>query len=662
VLMLVIRQTSSQNLLRSFLLLTGLIFLLLHFTFLQKASYAMILAGAYCLYRTVAERNWRLGAVFTAACFVAIVGAFPRLYGIALAMREYSRTIPGMNFDHFSDVYAFQAVFPVQFLRWFDGGIFGRYPSEATIALQSYLNITEGFLLYTSSLVPFLLLLGIIVYRNRPLALVYSARGGGNFFFWFFVFTVSVIVFPIVLELVWLLYLRMDFTHARILIAGLLPLSMIVALVFADLKPGIEPKDRQAVLLWSAAVLLAVALVFSVEWLAESLTGNFPLTDFPRILRVRHEAVARIGMSFVVVVCLLAAIRGWSVRGQKERCAMHVAHYPKLANVAYWTLGLAIGLQTFLGADFQINGSQTHTGLPFLNGNIYYSTKANFHPPDRKAADLLRRRLENDKYRSVLLCDAAIAGGFCAGHVPEFWHLRVIDGYYGLGVPRRLAILPWRFGRGLRTISHTNLDQFDWPTLSLLNVKYVVVVDEALYRNNSAGPEEAWQPLSPNNVKTITNPLPVTPRYYFARNAVPVSDTTEAVSQLFRGNTLTDVTETSFVENFPNAASYSGVGTITPVGSGDRVKLMVEPAAVDRFLVANELYYPGWAARVDGKPALIYPTNAAMRGVVVPAGATMVEFTYTPFTRRDISLALYSAALLLTGVGAFVFGRSSLRH
>src|SRR6266540_4488316 len=158
VLMLVIRQTNAQNILRSFLFLAALVFLLLHFTFLQKASYAMILVGTYCLYRTIVERNWRISAVFATACLVAIIGAFPRLYGIALAMREYSRTTVGMDFDQFSDIYSFQAVFPVQILRWFDGGIFGRYPSEATIALQGYINLTEGFLLYTSSFIPFLLL------------------------------------------------------------------------------------------------------------------------------------------------------------------------------------------------------------------------------------------------------------------------------------------------------------------------------------------------------------------------------------------------------------------------------------------------------------------------------------------------------------------------
>jgi hypothetical protein len=659
ILMLVIRQTNARNVLRSFLLLALLIFLLLHFTFLQKASYALILAGTYCLYRTLAERNWRLLAAFAGALLMGVIGAFPRLYGIALAMREYSRTIPGMNFDHFADVYAFQAIFPVQILRWFDGGIFGRFPSEATITLQSYLNITEGFLLYTSSFVPFLLLLGMAVYRDRPLALAYARRGDGNFFFWFFVFTVSVIACPIVLELVWLLYLRMDFTHARILIAGLLPLSVIVALVLADLKPAVKLMHREVALLWTCAGLVAVSFVFGIEWVAQLLEGSFLVTEAPRVLRIRHEAVARIGLSFIAVACLLVAIRGSSLRHQTERHAIYVASRPKLASLAYWALGLAIALQTILGADFQVNGSHTHTGLPFLNGNIYYSTKANFHPPRSDLVEALRRRVDDDHYRSALLCNTAIAGGFCAGHIPEFWQLRVIDGYYGLGIPTRLAALPWHFGLGLRTISHTNRDQIDWATLSLLNVKYVIVIDEALYRNNGAGRGEPWRPVSLEDVQIITNPLPVAPRYFFARNVIPVLHAAQAVSKLFGGKQPSDVTETSFVENFSGTATYSNIGPISASGSGDQLRLTVEPVATDRFLVLNELYHPGWTATVDGKSVPIYPTNAVMRGVVVPAGATTIDFTYTPFTRRNISWVFYGMALLLTGAGAFVFSRSS---
>jgi hypothetical protein len=453
----------------------------------------------------------------------------------------------------------------------------------------------------------------------------------------------------------------MDFTHARVLIVGLLPLSVVVALILADLRPSNQPTGRAAIMLWLMAAILAGLLVLGIEWIARTFPGSSLVQSSPA-LRVRHEAIARIGMSFVAVACLLVAIRGWSLRQLSAGRVTHVRNFPMRANTAYWALGLAIGLQTFVGADYQINGTHTHTGPPFLAGNNYHSTKASFRTPTPDAIAALGRRLDNDNYRSVLLCDPNIAGGFCAGHVPEFWRLRVIDGYYGLGVPKRLAALPWRFGLGLRTISHLNPDHLYWPILGLLNVKYAVKVDEALYRNNRAGPGEVWRPPSPDDVRVEINPLPVVPRYYFARNAVPVAGVAQAASKLFDGDKLVDVTETSFVENFSGPATYSGIGAISATGSGDHVKVTVEPAPVDRFLVANELYFPGWDATVDGKATAIYPTNAVMRGIVVPAGATTIDFSYTPFVRRGISFAFYGFAFLLVGVGGFVFGRPPLRR
>ena len=170
------------------------------------------------------------------------------------------------------------------------------------------------------------------------------------------------------------------------------------------------------------------------------------------------------------------------------------------------------------------------------DGNIHYSTRDNFRPPTADAVAALNRRLDNDNYRSVLLCDPNIAGGFCAGHIPEFWRLRVVDGYYGLGVPTRLANLPWKAGLSLRTISFTNPDQFDWPLLGLLNVKYAAKIPEAMYRNNSAKPGEGWRPADPNDVEIITNPLPVTPRYFFARHVSPVGTFAEAAAKLVKMN------------------------------------------------------------------------------------------------------------------------------
>ena len=137
--------------------------------------------------------------------------------------------------------------------------------------LSNPLNLTEGFLLYTSSLVPFFIS-GIYRYGRRPFELLYARRSDVGFFFWFMCFTFSVIGFPWILKLVWLLYLRLDFTHARILIVGLLPLSLIVSALLADMSPisrGQQAMDDPVV-----AILLAVLLVGGIEFISRKFSGS----------------------------------------------------------------------------------------------------------------------------------------------------------------------------------------------------------------------------------------------------------------------------------------------------------------------------------------------------------------------------------------------------
>jgi hypothetical protein len=657
-IMLAVKYTSRQSLVRSFVVLGLLIFLLLHFMFLQKASYALILAGCYALYRSLAERDWRIAITFGAASFVGLVGALPRLYGVAVAIKQYSRVVAGANFDKFADVYNFQAVFPSQMLRWFDIGIFGRFPSDAVSTLRNSLNLTEGFLLYTSSLVPFFVIFGIFTYGKRPLGLLYTRRNDAGFFFWFMCFTFSVIAFPWVLKLVWLLFMRMDFTHARILIVGLLPLALIVGVLLADLAPQGAISGRSLLAHTAIAILLAALLVGGIEFAAQSFSGDIFVPFVYSGLHFLDSALVRIGLSALIVGLILLAM---SPRYSTRIGSAGEAFFGRsgLNNILYLTLGIAIGLHTFIGADFQVNGAHTRAAPPFHDGNNHYSTKDNFRPPAPDAVAALNRRLDNDNYRSVLLCDANVAGGFCAGHIPEFWRLRVVDGYYGLGVPTRLASLPWNVGLSLRTISFTNPDHLDWPLLSLLNVKYAARIPESLYRNNSAKAGEPWQPADPDDVEIIPNPLPVTPRYFFARHVVAVANATEAAAKLIeKDKVLVDLTETSFAEGAPPNSDYADGKILSAAGVGDSIKIALTPSDSERFLVANELYFPGWSAVVDGKSASVYPTNAVMRGVVVPAGTTTVEFVYTPVVRRKISLLAYGVALLLLVAGALFFGRS----
>jgi hypothetical protein len=68
------------------------------------------------------------------------------------------------------------------------------------------------------------------------------------------------------------------------------------------------------------------------------------------------------------------------------------------------------------------------------------------------------------------------------------------------------------------------------------------------------------------------------------------------------------------------------------------------------LLLFDEMYYPGWAAAVDGNPTKIYRANVISRAVVVPAGRHVVTFRFQPATFAvglGVSLASWGAVLAL---------------
>jgi len=78
------------------------------------------------------------------------------------------------------------------------------------------------------------------------------------------------------------------------------------------------------------------------------------------------------------------------------------------------------------------------------------------------------------------------------------------------------------------------------------------------------------------------------------------------------------------------------------------------------LVVLTDRWDPGWQAQLNGKPVPILITDHALRGVVVPAGSTTLEFSYAPRSFR-CGLALSCLSLLcLAGWVVFAY-RSSYR-
>jgi hypothetical protein len=641
-LALAVRSIRREKAVQCYLVITVLLAAMLSLMFLQKAAYALMLIGAYAAWRSLTSRSWRPVLVSGLALATALVFSLPRVMGVALAMREYSRSVAGWNLKDFDVLYEFQNIRPYQIYRWFDYAIFGHNPSES-LGLGTFLNLTEGFLLHTSAVVPFLLLTGLARRLRQWTNVARASEDGAAFFFWALVACIVAVVWKPAAHALFLLFLRMDFTHARILIAALLPLSVLVALALHQLAPPNEDAGSP-LRAGGAGVGLGLLLALGVNSFARRFSGAAPMLGAPIVLT---ESLVRIGLSAALYLALLAAV-------SSRPLAM------PLRRIAHSAIGALIAAQCLVAVNEQVNGAYAfNVRHPFNMGDFYQAERQEFRPPSAAQLRVLHQRIEPDRYRVALVCDQDIAGGFCAGHVPEFWKLRAIDGYYGLGVPGRLRALPWPNGLSLRTVSFLNPDQLPWDLLGLLNVRSVLVSGDGVYRNVLRDGARTFVRPDPTLFRIIPSRARVTPRAFFAAAAEPVASAEEAARRLFRPEGIVDPVGTSFVEGLAAARRFESGGEITLKGEGDALELSFTAAPTERFLVLNELYYPGWHAFGDGHELLVLPTNAVMRGVIVPSGADHLQLRYVTYSARPSGWILRLVAVLGMLVTCVVLRRTA---
>ncbi len=622
-LLLAIRRVSWRNAAPQAVLIGLLCFALLQFAFLQKAAYALICAASYVIVLSLSRKSLAPVVAGGIGALSAAVAAAPRFYGLFEAMGQYTRfgaTAP-------------YASMPIELLRWFDPFLFGASFTEAQ-ASGSTLNLSEGFLLYVGALAP--LLLGYALWRSATS----GDRGhGASRAEWIFLWAMLVIPLLVVtyrpaLMVVYWTFMKVDFIHGRILIVALLPACVFIAWSLHLIRKLASEGHGVTILhRLLPGLLVGVGLVAFLETLAHSNIGHvFRLTfvEWP----IQDASAIRVAGSIVCFGVLVLTILRAPAR---------------LSESAWFTLCTFMVVQMFSTANLQINGSHaTESPIPFQNGDVYHAARNAFHMPSDSDIHALADRLQTDQYRSVLICDGSIAGGFCAAHVAEYWKLRVADGYYGFGIPARLATLPLKSALGLRQLIFTSDQDLPWATLGLMNVKYVVKVSPGMY-GYSIGESRAPSTVLENHER-------VTPRAFFAAEVNQVASAAEAASRIFSSDLVVDVEQISMSEGLPNRMSSLSQGQAQISGTGDKLKVRFEPASSARFLVINELFMPRWIARIDGQDARIYPTNIFMRGVIVPPGVREITFEYKPFVRTRLAwlLRIAGGLLLLAGVASLL--------
>ena len=199
----------------------------------------------------------------------------------------------------------------------------------------------------------------------------------------------------------------------------------------------------------------------------------------------------------------------------------------------------------------------------------------------------------------------------------------------------------------------------EWRRWQLLNVHYVLSERDLggpglvqVFPPGDAGEDET-------RVYAMGDPFP---RAWMVHVIEVIPDDKAALARLSADEF--DLRRVAVAAEPPGGGLYrSAVGSTAQIAAFAPDELSVEvDAAGEGLLVLSEIYYPGWQASVDGKPARLVRTNVLLRGIPVPEGHHTVRMWYQPVSVR-LGWVISGLALILIGAVAvwYVIGSVRLR-
>lgn len=152
-----------------------------------------------------------------------------------------------------------------------------------------------------------------------------------------------------------------------------------------------------------------------------------------------------------------------------------------------------------------------------------------------------------------------------------------------------------------------------FPVLNMLNMRYVIVPDQANPKQTTAIPN----PFALGNcwlVKEIK----------FVPNANAEMDALDSFDP-----STTAIIDNRFKSIADKPIQYDSTAYIKLISNNNDYIKYEYSGNTDQFAVFSEIYYSkGWHASIDGKPADYCRVNYALRGMPIPAGKHTIEFNF----------------------------------
>jgi hypothetical protein len=190
--------------------------------------------------------------------------------------------------------------------------------------------------------------------------------------------------------------------------------------------------------------------------------------------------------------------------------------------------------------------------------------------------------------------------------------------------PVRLMQVRLSFCQGVLWGRYYEIADPDSPVLKLMNVRYVIA------SHVLAKPGALHKVLELPGTHIYENPG-VLPRFFLVSRVRRAANMDEALATL-RARDFDARAEAVVEGPLPDGRGSvtAPAGTVRVLEYGARQFALETDAAAPAFLVTSETAYPGWHAWLDGQARTPVMTDAAFRGLPVPAGKHVVKMRFDP--------------------------------
>ena len=178
------------------------------------------------------------------------------------------------------------------------------------------------------------------------------------------------------------------------------------------------------------------------------------------------------------------------------------------------------------------------------------------------------------------------------------------------------------FCGGARWGRYYEVTQLDSPILDLLNIGCMISRDPL-------PPNPKWRLAATLPGHSLYESASVMPRFFLVHRVIAASAMQDAIEKMRSADFIPS--QVAVVQGMP-AREYvaTGISEVRVVRYDPEDVILDVGSGAAAFLVSSEANYPGWRASIDDKPVPIVQTNAAFRGLEIPAGHHRVRFHFRP--------------------------------